>query len=99
MSQARAAEATLGAKPARLSFEVNVDVVCPKCRLVVLAGTRHDCEGEGGLESFLLSNVVSGKARRTGLRLKLNGSRYCIGCDEWMHARVCKACGMDTEKP
>lgn len=94
MSQERAAEATLGAKPARLSFEVNVDVVCPKCRLVVLAGTRHDCEGEGGLKSFLLSNVVSGKARR----LKLNGARYCHGCYEYMGAAVCKACGMDTEK-
>ena len=31
-------------------------------------------------------------------RSKLAGNRYCAPCDEWMRARVCRACGMDTEK-
>jgi hypothetical protein len=26
------------------------------------------------------------------------GDRYCAMCDAWMRARVCKACGLDTEK-
>jgi hypothetical protein len=26
------------------------------------------------------------------------GSRCCYACDRFMAARVCKACGMDTEK-
>lgn len=29
---------------------------------------------------------------------KSAGSRYCPMCDEFMAARVCKACGMDTER-
>jgi hypothetical protein len=29
---------------------------------------------------------------------KLAGNRYCALCDEWMRARVCKACGLGTEK-
>jgi len=26
------------------------------------------------------------------------GDRYCALCDQFMRARVCRACGLDTEK-
>lgn len=31
-------------------------------------------------------------------RVAKPGNRYCYACDEFMRARVCKACGLPTEK-
>lgn len=42
--------------------------------------------------------------RQTGTALEpksqrvSSAARYCYACDKFMAARVCRACGMDTEK-
>ena len=45
---------------------------------------------------------VNAGERLTGTALEPKvanpGDRYCYMCDEWMRAKVCKACGLDTEK-
>jgi hypothetical protein len=41
---------------------------------------------------------VTGTACEPRLVPKSAGDRYCALCDAWMRARVCKACGLETEK-
>jgi hypothetical protein len=71
----------------------------------------QSCEGDGFGGGFSGtcgacggSGVARSAERFTGTRLepvpvpKTAGNRYCIPCDKFMRARVCKACGLETER-
>lgn len=51
-----------------------------------------DNDHSAGLIGQTIPEVAETEPRLT------NGQRYCPMCDEFMKPRVCKACGMPTEK-
>lgn len=80
-------------------MSVHPSLACPSCEGDgfdgTFASTCGACRGSGVKASAV--------KRMTGTLMdprpvpKSAGNRYCIPCDKFMRARVCKACGSDTE--
>lgn len=60
--------------------------------------TPERCQACGGSGRRAADIRVTGTACEPKVVPKSAGNRYCCTCDAWMRVRVCKACGLTTER-